>query len=502
MSAVKQHIIIFILLCFIPISYSQASESRVALVIGNSAYTNSPLKNPSNDARDMSAKLRSQGFEVVEYSNFKTRQVGGILREFHSKLSPGSVALVFYAGHGMQIKGENYFPAVDADINAEEDVSNQSLSIKQIMDVLEDSKTRLNLVFLDACRNNPYSRGFRSAENGLARVTAPTGTLISYATRPGSVAADGDGRNGLYTSKLLKQLDSRQPIELSLKAVVSEVKAVSQGRQEPWMEGSIEGEFCFAGCGALALPIPQDPVSPALDPARMELSFWDSIKDSDDPADFEEYVKQYPAGLYAGLAHNKIRQFKAVVAKPEPAPPPVVEPPVTVRPEKETGTTQDSIYEQTDYQESGGSRIAFINVPLLEKAKAQFSKDELVKSVNSLRQTNLMILLDGVVYADDKVDITRNIIADGFKVSSNTLRQLKEIPKNLKVGFYNQFAVRNDFTARRKEELAKLQSLMVEVIDDIAKDQVFDVILTDGVIYASDQVDITTQVKQKLLTMP
>lgn len=312
-----QRTIIFLLLCLLPIAYSQASESRVALVIGNSAYTNSPLKNPSNDAQDMSSKLRGLGFNVVERNNIKTKQIGSMLTEFRSKLSPGAVALVFYAGHGIQIKGENYLPAVDAEINAEEDVPYQSISVKQIMDVLDESKTRLNLVFLDACRNNPYSRSFRSAENGLARVAAPSGTLISYATRPGSVAADGDGRNGLYTSKLLKQLGSTQQIELSLKAVVSEVKAASLGKQEPWMEGSIEGEFCFAGCGGSSLPIREETVSLALDPATIELNFWDSIKESNNLDDFRAYLERYPKGQFASLAHNRLK-LPETPAQPEP----------------------------------------------------------------------------------------------------------------------------------------------------------------------------------------
>ena len=116
------------------------SAKRIALVIGNSAYTNSPLKNPVNDAKDMANKLRGLGFEVIERSNLQTRQIGGTLREFRSKLVPGAVGLVFYAGHGLQIKGINYLPAVDADINSEEDVPNQSLAVNQIMDVLDEAK--------------------------------------------------------------------------------------------------------------------------------------------------------------------------------------------------------------------------------------------------------------------------------------------------------------------------------------------------------------------------
>ena len=148
---------------------AQPKENRVALVVGNGAYKSAPLRNPTNDAKDMATKLKGMGFMVIERNNLTVKQIGSTLREFRSKLTPGSVALVFYAGHGLQIKGENYLPAVDADINGEEDVPTQSLAMRQIMDVLENAKTRLNLVFLDACRNNPYARSFRSGADGLNR---------------------------------------------------------------------------------------------------------------------------------------------------------------------------------------------------------------------------------------------------------------------------------------------------------------------------------------------
>lgn len=223
-----------------------AVEKRVALVIGNSTYLKGPLRNPVNDATDVAARLRASGFEVIERTNIKTSQIGRTLREFRAQLTPGAVALFFYAGHGLQIRGENYLPAVDADIEAEEDAPNQSIAMRQIMEIMEDAKTRLNLAFLDACRNNPYARSFRSGADGLARVSAPSGTLISFATRPGSVAADGTGRNGLYTTHLLQAMDSPNlQVELMLKRVNSNVKQASQGRQEPWLEGSIEGDFYF-----------------------------------------------------------------------------------------------------------------------------------------------------------------------------------------------------------------------------------------------------------------
>jgi formylglycine-generating enzyme required for sulfatase activity len=295
-------IVLFLVsLIFCTNTFAQPKENRVALVMGNSAYKTAPLKNPTNDAKDMAAKLKGMGFTVVERNNLTSKQIGSTLREFRSKLSPGSVALVYYAGHGLQIKGENYFPTVDAEIAGEEDVPNQSLAMRQIMDVLEDAKTRLNLVFLDACRNNPYSRSFRSSSDGLSKVNAPSGTLISFATRPGSVASDGTDRNGLYTGALLEAMDSKgDQIEQVLKRVVTRVKAGSKNQQEPWMEGSIDGEFCFGNC---LVTVAQTGVSD-------DRALWDSVKDSRDVNELKAYLAQFPRGVFAGVASVRINAME------------------------------------------------------------------------------------------------------------------------------------------------------------------------------------------------
>lgn len=313
----------FLLLITFSLSFAQQKEQRVALVIGNGAYKASPLKNPVNDARDMAAKLRSLGFVVIERSNLGMKQIGSTLREFRSKLTPGSVALVFYAGHGLQIKGENFLPAVDAEIGSEEDVPNQSMSMRQIMNVLSDAKTRLNLVFLDACRDNPYARSFRASYGGLAKEDAPSGTLISFATRPGSVASDGNGRNGLYTGALLEQMNNTSlPIEQVLKGVVTAVKGGSNGRQEPWMEGSIEGDFCFGDCSAKSAP------QVAMSDDR---ALWESVKDSRDVNEFKVYLNKFPKGLFADLANTRMKALSTSDGKPvamalPPVPTPVTRP--------------------------------------------------------------------------------------------------------------------------------------------------------------------------------
>ena len=293
---------------------SEDGMVQVALVIGNSNYKKSPLTNPVNDARDMAAKLLGLGFTVIKRENLTTKEIGPTLREFKSKLTPGAVALFFYAGHGLQVKGVNYLPVVDADIAGEEDVPSQSMSVSLVLETMEEAKTRLNLMFLDACRNNPFARRFRSAAGGLAKVNVPSGTLLSFATRPGSVASDGNGRNGLYTLHLLNQMDKPGvAIEQALKRVIGGVKSDSAGEQEPWMEGAIEGDFCFGGCSATPIPVGTS----AADPAAIELTFWDNVRNSRSASDYQAYLIQYPKGRFAALAKARLKDL----SKPESTPP-------------------------------------------------------------------------------------------------------------------------------------------------------------------------------------
>ena len=272
-------------------------QKLIALVIGNANYQLSPLKNPTNDSKDFAAKLKQQGFDVVYRENLKIMQVGSMLREFKSKLTPGSIALVFYAGHGLQMRVENYFPVVDADIASEEDIPIQSLALHQLMDILEEAKTSTNIVILDACRNNPFERKTRSLSAGLAKVNSPSGTLIAYSTRPGSVAQDGEGRNGLYTEELIKLMDIHKPIEQVLKQMVSSVKNKSKGRQEPWSEGSLEGDFCFGGCQE------QENEKTKL---LTEIAIWESVLTSSKIEDYQGYINQFPNGSFVTVAKKMI----------------------------------------------------------------------------------------------------------------------------------------------------------------------------------------------------
>ena len=305
------------------LSVAPANEQRVALVIGNSAYKQGPLRNPVNDARAMASRLKSLGFDVLLKENLRTREIGSAYREFRTKIKPGATALVFYAGHGVQVKGQNYFPAVDAEIDAEEDVPLQSLNLGTLLENMEEAKAAVSLVFLDACRDNPFGRRFRSASRGLAKVEAASGTLIHYATKPGSVAADGDGKNGTYTEALLAQLDSPLPVELMLKQVTNLVVNRTKGRQEPWVEGSLRGEFYFSSkAAAQVAPVQQQ----AVDPHANERSFWDSVKDSRNADELQAYLNRFPNGLFVELAQSRL---KGVTSPPVQlvASPPVVSSP-------------------------------------------------------------------------------------------------------------------------------------------------------------------------------
>ncbi len=225
-----------------------ASANRVALVIGNSAYPTAPLKNPVNDAEDITIALRNSGFEVIERKDLDQNGMKRAIREFGMKIRNAGVALFYYAGHGLQVKGNNYLVPVNAEVHTEEEVEYETVDAGFVLAQMDTgSKTRLNIVILDACRNNPFARSFRSGSNGLAKMDAPEGTLIAYATAPGSIASDGGaGRNGIYTRELLKVISIPDlSIEDVFKRVRISVYGVTKGKQTPWESSSLMGNFSF-----------------------------------------------------------------------------------------------------------------------------------------------------------------------------------------------------------------------------------------------------------------
>jgi uncharacterized caspase-like protein len=287
------------------------TEKRIALVIGNSKYPSAPLKNPANDARDMAGALRRLGFQVIEKTDVSQKEMNRAITQFGEKLATDSIAIFFYAGHGMQVRGKNYLIPIDAQIASENSVRSETVDVDSVLDQLTASS--LNVVILDACRNNPFERKFRSAGGGLAQMDAPKGTLIAYATAPGKVASDGEGRNGLYTQELLKLIQTPGlPVEGVFKKVRASVARATGDNQIPWEASSLTGDFYFKRPVAGAPPaVAEAPTTaaPAPDPAAIELAYWDGVKDSREAEAFKTYLDQYPEGRFAALAKVRMREL-------------------------------------------------------------------------------------------------------------------------------------------------------------------------------------------------
>lgn len=247
---------IFFFLCLF--SCSVFSEQRIALVIGNADYKTAPLKNPANDANDIANTLARAGFDVELVINESVTEIRKASAKFASNLENSKgMGFFYYAGHGVQLNGENYLVAVDSNFDSASSLKQSSFSLSELMEMLKQANNGMNVVVLDACRDNPFqskeklSRGFgrvnaNSSLIGLAKVEPPKGTLVSYATSPGDVAFDGSGKNGLYTKHLLNELNSTgSRIETVFQNTIRAVYEDSEGSQIPWLNSSFYENFYF-----------------------------------------------------------------------------------------------------------------------------------------------------------------------------------------------------------------------------------------------------------------
>jgi formylglycine-generating enzyme required for sulfatase activity len=301
---------------------SALADKRVALVIGNSAYKNvTPLDNPAHDARLMADTLRALGFALVGGgAQLNLDKVGfdGAVQGFGSQLQGADVGLFYYAGHGLQVRGANYLVPVGANPTKEADVDFQMLDSNLVLRQMESAGTKLNIVILDACRNNPFGgRSLRGTDSGLAQMRAPEGTLISFATQPGNVAQDGAAGNSPYTMALAQTL--RRPgldIFQTFNEVGLAVMQATGDSQQPWVSSSpIRGKFFFAGpATGQATPAVATPA-----PGADEV-FWQTIKDEGSQVLFDEFLKKYPSSSRALDAHSRLEELKkkqvALVAPP------------------------------------------------------------------------------------------------------------------------------------------------------------------------------------------
>ena len=302
------------------------AERRVALVIGNGSYTKvAPLPNPPNDAKAMSALLRSLNFNVVSGSNLTREGMSDVLRKFAIEAQGADVALFFYAGHGLQLDGKNYLLPVDANLKSEIDVKlgghlDLDTMLQQTM-----SEAKVKLVLLDACRDNPFvgqiarsARATRSVavSQGLAEMKSGEGTLLAFATGPGQVALDGDGGNSPFTRALLDNLAKPGlEIRLALTHVRADVVDRTRKQQTPWENTNLTGFFYMNPEGAPAAPLAAIASAPAVS-NDVELEFWRSVKDSKNSEELNAYLVRYPNGSFASIARSRMAEIQ--VAKVEP----------------------------------------------------------------------------------------------------------------------------------------------------------------------------------------
>lgn len=294
-------------------SVTAKSGLRTALVIGNSNYQTAPLRNPVNDARAMADSLKKLGFNVIYAEDADRSEMRQAIRTFEEKLSKSKgTGLFYYAGHGVQLHGRNYLIPIGADIHREYEVPDETILADLILQAMAYAGNDLNIVILDACRNNPYPKSFRSAARGLARMeTMGSGMLIAYATSPGSVAFDGDEDNGIYTKHLLKAMNTPGlSIEQIFKAVRQNVIQDTAKAQTPWEESSLTGDFYFITTGNATITINQPPKSSTVSPEKTnDLIFWQGISKSRMKSDYEQYLNTFPDGVFAALAQSRIESL-------------------------------------------------------------------------------------------------------------------------------------------------------------------------------------------------
>ena len=282
------------------------AQERVALLIGNNTYPTSPLRNAVNDSQDLGAVLRELGFKTIVKENTSRLEMIAALQEFGKALEGAEAALFFYAGHAMQFKDRNYLIPIDAVMASEDDVTFFSVEVGQVFDRMVRARTRFNFVILDACRDSPFRDTFKVTASGLAQMSGPSGTLIAYATAPGATAADGFGRNGVYTGHILESIKiPDMPVEVLFRKVREGVERDTKRLQTPWELSSIKGDFVFNSTGRLASGRSGGGQSADVS-AQFELQFWKSVQDSTRAGDVQAYLDKYPNGVFAVLARNRI----------------------------------------------------------------------------------------------------------------------------------------------------------------------------------------------------
>jgi len=294
--------------------FAQTGSSLVrapkrALVIGNGRYKHSPLKNPVNDANGVAEALRAVGFEVTLGLEMSRESMRGAIEAYVASLARAkAVGLFYFAGHGVQLAWRNYLLPLDAEIMNVEQLRERAIDVNSLIDGLRKAANPMNIIVLDACRDNPFGGHAQSEQRGLSQLDAPPTTLLAYATAPGNTAADGEGDNGLYTEHFLREIKVPETrVEDVFKRVRLAVRRRSNGQQIPWESTSLEEDFWF---------IPPAQVrrlaeAEAEREYQQELAVWERIRKAQEPGPFEDYLLRHPSGRFSELAQLNLDRLLA-----------------------------------------------------------------------------------------------------------------------------------------------------------------------------------------------
>lgn len=300
---------------------NSAAAKRVALVIGNSGYQHvAELANPGNDAEAIANALKSLGFEVLAGIDLDRDGLEAAVSDFSRASRGAELTLFYYAGHGLQVNGKNYLIPVDAELSDEADLDFQTVSMDAVLRSMERER-RTNLIILDACRNNPLAKnlarsmGTRSASigRGLAPLETGVGTLISFATQPGNVALDGNGRNSPFTTALLQHINTQNlDVALMMRRVRRDVMDATGGAQVPWSNSSLTDAVYLREVSRDGGS--SDSKEPAAPSSNADLQAWNAIRDADSPALFKTFIERFPGSIYADFARARLSELETKVA--------------------------------------------------------------------------------------------------------------------------------------------------------------------------------------------
>jgi len=350
-------ILLLLLLCSVNVSSATANPEKVALVVGNSRYDSvSQLTNPRNDATDIAAALEAIDFDVTVEFDVAQVDMLGTLRRFSEKARLADIALIYYAGHGIEVGNQNYLIPIDARLSSDADVPFETVTLDQVILAAEGAK-QLSLVILDACRNNPFiqkmdqTSSTRSIGRGLAEIEPNGNTMVAYAAKAGSVAWDGNGRNSPYAGALINALgEPKLEISFLFRRIRDQVLEFTQGEQEPYTYGSLSSEQLFLNeqIAAVEADVVYKPAQdlPSTDPIPNTLAadsfqlkqyeaLWAAVKNTNDPEAIQFYVDTYPESPFVPLAEFMLGKMKASGS----APPNIDAVPTAISPNKKEEPT-------------------------------------------------------------------------------------------------------------------------------------------------------------------